>query len=460
MLLHKNQIIPLTIHDISNDGNGVGRYEGKAVFVPAAALGDKLNVTIVKDLKSHAYGRIQQIVQAGPGRIKEDCPISAPCGGCSFRHIEYKAELDAKQGFVQNALHRIGKIEHPVLPIIGSPLQDRYRNKAQYPVTMVDGNLTYGFYASRSHRIIPCKDCLLQPEQMNQLAALAIQLLQNAGVKAYDEKLHTGFLRHIYIRESPSTKQLMLCLVATSVNLPKKEDFINAIVAAFPAVKTIVLNINPDKTNVICGSQTIPLFGDGTIQGVLSGVPVLLDALSFCQVNTLGAEQLFNVVHEYAAPTSQDILLDLYCGAGVIGLSMAQKCKQLIGVEIIPQAIENARKSARQMGLANTKFIAKDAGKAAQQLQEEGLSPDIITVDPPRKGCDEATLQAIIQMQPQRIVMVSCNPATLARDLATLTSCGYTLQKVQPVDMFPRTTHTEVVALLKKTRNSTSRIIH
>lgn len=451
MPLHKNQSIDLAIESLSSDGNGVGRYEGKVIFVPLAAPGDALRVKIVKDRKSHAFARIEQIVRPGPGRIEMDCPVGAVCGGCAFRHLTYEAELAAKEGFVRDALERLGGLAAPVLPILPSPQVDRYRNRAQYPVAAgKDGVLIYGFYASRSHRIVQNPNCLLQSRATNQIAARVAGLLDEVGAAPYDEVAHSGLVRHICLREGGHSGEVSVCVVVTNGALPERENIARKIINEFPQVQSLSLNINPAKTNVIFGEKTLHIVGDGFIRDSLCGVPLLLDPLSFSQVNTAGAERLFGVAADYAAVGSDDTLLDLYCGSGVIGLSMAARCKALIGVEVQPQAIENACRSAAEMGLANTRFLAQDAAAAAASLAAEGLRPDVITLDPPRKGCDEETLQAVLQMAPKRVVMVSCNPATLARDLSFLADHEYRTVRVQPVDMFPRTRHVEAVALLEK----------
>ncbi len=453
----KNDIVEVTIENISSDGNGVGRVDGQAVFIPFAAVGDVAKVRIVKVQKTFAFGRIEKILTPGAGRTQPDCPVAGVCGGCSFRHLTYEAELNAKQTIVEDAVRRLAKLDAPILPIVASPQQNRYRNKAQYPVTNTEqGGLRYGFYAGRSHRIIPCEDCLLQPEIVNQIAGKAARLLQQLGVEGYDETTHKGLLRHIYLRSGSNTGEIMLCLIVTKPQLPKEKLFVEEITAAFPSITSIVLNINREKGNVICGKHNKVLFGTETMQDTISGVPLALAPQSFSQVNTKGAEQLFAIARDYASPAATDTIVDLYCGTGVIGLSMAKGCKALIGVEIVPQAIESARQNAVAMGLANTEFLCEDAGTAASHLAQKGLQPDIVLVDPPRKGCDDITLEAITAMAPARIVMVSCNPATMARDAARLSQGGYHLEKVQPVDMFPRTRHVETCVLLSHKKSQAS----
>lgn len=451
MPLHKNHTIELSINSLASDGNGVGRHEGKVVFVPLAAPGDLLRVKIVKDRKSHAFARIEQILTPGPGRIPMDCPVGNTCGGCAFRHLSYGTELAAKQSFVADALRRLGDVDAEILPILPSPMIDRYRNRAQFPVAPDgDGKLIYGFYASRSHRIVQNPDCLLQPAPVNAIAARTAALLSEANAAPYDEVAHRGLVRHICLREGGHSGEVSLCIVAMSGAVPHREEIAQKISAEFPQIKSVSINSNPEKTNVIFGKKNLHILGDGNIRDSLCGVPLLLDPLTFSQVNTAGAERLFQVAAVYAAVGPGDTLLDLYCGSGVIGLSVAARCKSLIGVEISPRSIENARRSAAEMELDNTRFIAGDAATAAATLAKEGLRPDVAVLDPPRKGSDEATLRALVQMAPGRIVMVSCNPATLARDLAFLRGEGYRTRKVQPVDMFPRTRHVEVVALLEK----------
>lgn len=448
--MQKNDIISLTIDGISSDGNAVGHYDGKAIFVPNAAVGDLLSVRIVKDQKSYAFGKIENILNASPFRQAVDCDIANQCGGCCFRHLTYQAELEAKKSFVQDALNRIGKIDFAVEDICPSPSQDRYRNKVQIPIAEQNGTWTFGFYANHSHRIVPCNDCLLQPKVVNQLANRTAQLLKEFGCTAYDEAKRSGLVRTIYIRQGGNSKELLLCIVATQKSLPKSGQLVNILKTEFPELKSIVLNVNAKNTNVILGDQNSILLGDGFINDTLCDVPIRLGVHSFSQVNTLGAEKLFAIAKEYANLQTDETLLDLYCGAGIIGLSMAEKCKSLIGVEIVPEAIENAKHSAEKMKFTNTRFLCADAAVASAELVKLNHLPDVIVVDPPRKGCDETTLQSIISMSPSRIVMVSCNPATMARDIAFLVKSNYTLQKVKPVDMFPRTKHVECVVLLHK----------
>ena len=348
-----------------------------------------------------------------------------------------------------DALRRIGGLDVPVRDILPSPQTERYRNKVQYPLFLAgDGSVQAGFYASRSHRPLPCGDCLLQPGLLNRIAATLCALLTQYHISVYDEQAHRGLARHIYLRHAVTNGSVLVCLVCNGRSLPHAQDICAALVKAHPEVESVVLNVNTHKTNVITGKECITLYGPGVLHDTMRGVPVALGPLSFYQVNTEGANRLYSVAADFAAPGPEDTLLDLYCGAGTIGLSMAEHCGRLIGVEIVPEAVESARRNAAAMGVEHAEFFCADAGTAAQKLAADGLLPNIVVLDPPRKGCDEPTLKAVLAMAPQRIVMVSCNPATAARDLKYLSQHGYAVQAVQPVDMFPRTKHVETVVLL------------
>ncbi len=469
MPLTKNQRIPLTIDSLSSDGNGVGHYEGEAIFVPSTAPGDVLQVRIVKDCKRYAFGIVDEILTPSPSRIALDCKVATPCGGCCTRHLDYSAECRAKEQIVADAFTRIGGFALPVLPLLPSPDVDRYRNKAQFPVGRADdGKIITGFYAGRTHRIVPCADCKLQPTALNEIAQHLCAQFEQYGIAPYDEITGEGLVRHIFLRDGVHSGQIMVCLVCNGTALPHSEEIIAALCAAFPAITTVVLNTNTQNTNVILGRENKVLCGKGYLEDTLAGVPVQIGVFSFYQVNTRGAEQLYACAADFATLQEGDVLLDLYCGMGTIGLSMVDKCKSLIGVEIVAESIESAKKNAARMdelaaahyaktGAAptqniaeKTRFLCADAGTAAQQLAAEGLRPDVIIVDPPRKGCDAPTLEALIAMSPRRIVMVSCNPATAARDAKYLAEQGYSLEKIQPVDMFARTKHVECVCLFER----------
>ena len=455
MPLQKNQILTLHIERLSSDGSGVAHSaDGEAVFVPGTAPGDEARVRIVKDCGRYAFGILDELLTPSPDRIPVDCPVAGPCGGCSLRHLDYAAELRAKQESVLDAFRRIGGLEVPVLDILPSPEVDRYRNKVQFPVGVdKNGVPCIGFFAGRTHRIVPCPDCKLQPGVLNEIGNALCAFFAQQGIRPYDEQSGKGLVRHIFLRRGAHSGQIMVCLVCTRAKLPHAEQLCTALREQFPAISTILLNVNAKNTNVILGGENHILYGPGYIEDTLCGVPVRLGPLSFYQVNTLAAERLYGVAAQYAQLTPDDALLDLYCGMGTIGLSMADQCRELIGVEIVPEAIESAKANAARMGkavAAKSRFFCADAGQAATQLAAEGLHPDIVMLDPPRKGCDEATLSAVVRMAPRRVVYVSCNPATAARDAAWLEKNGYHAEKVQPVDLFPRTKHVEAVLLLTK----------
>ena len=455
MPLQKNQILTLRIERLSSDGSGVAHSpDGETVFVPGAAPGDEADVRIVKDCKRYAFGILDHLRTPSPDRIPVDCAVAGPCGGCSLRHLDYTAELRAKQENVTDAFRRIGGLDVPVLDICPSPEVDRYRNKVQFPVGLdKNGNPCIGFYAGRTHRIVPCPDCKLQPGVLNDIGNALCRFFAENGIQPYNEETGRGLVRHIFLRRGAHSGQIMVCLVCTRPNLPHADALCTRLREQFADIATILLNVNSKNTNVILGTETHTLYGPGYIEDTLCGVPVQLGPLSFYQVNTLAAERLYGIAAQYAQLTPDDLLLDLYCGMGTIGLSMVDYCRELVGVEIVPEAIESAKANAARMGdavAAKSRFFCADAGQAATRLAAEGLHPDVVMLDPPRKGCDEATLSAVVRMAPRRVVYVSCNPATAARDAAWLEQNGYHAEKVQPVDLFPRTKHCECVIALSK----------
>ena len=455
MPLQKNQLLTLRIERLSNDGSGVAHSsEGEAVFVPGTAPGDEAQVRIVKDCGRYAFGILDKLLTPSPDRVPVDCAVAGPCGGCSLRHLDYAAELRAKQESVADAFRRIGGLDVPVLDALPSPEVDRYRNKVQFPVGRnKDGAPCIGFYAGRTHRIVPCPDCKLQPGVLNDIGNTLCAFFAAHGIQPYDEERGKGLVRHIFLRRGAHSGQIMVCLVCTRPKLPHSDELVALLREKFRDIATILINVNAKKTNVILGEESVTLYGPGCIEDTLCGVPVRLGPLSFYQVNTLAAERLYSVAAEYAQLEPDDVLLDLYCGMGTIGLSMAGHCRELIGVEIIPEAIDSAKANAARMGdavAAKIRFFCADAGEAAARLAAEGLRPDVIMLDPPRKGCDETTLSAVVQMSPRRVVYVSCNPSTAARDAAWLGQHGYRAEKVQPVDLFPRTKHVECVIALSK----------
>lgn len=447
--MNKNDIIPLEITGLTSEGSGVGHFEGKAVFVPFTAVGDKIEARVLKDCKSYAYAKIERLIKRSPDRIENDCPVFGKCGGCAYRHISYSAELRAKENIVRSAFERLGKLSPEFLPIEQGDFVERYRNKLQMPVGKINGEMTAGFFASGSHRIIPVKDCKLQPKIFSEITEFIINESKLLKISSYNEEEHNGVLRHIFLRKAANkTDGGLCCVLVARRNVPEFRALSRKITEKFPEVTGVLLNINPDKTNVILGEKEILLRGKADISDEMCGVSLKISPKSFYQVNTNAAEKLYRRAGDFAGKA--DVILDLYCGIGSVGLSMAKNAKRLIGAEIVPEAVENARENALNCGISNAEFIAADAKDAAKSLCERGISPDVILLDPPRKGCDEETLRCCAEMQPSRIVMISCNPATAARDCKILETLGYKAEKVQPFDLFPRTVHVECVVLLSR----------
>ncbi|MBQ8923020.1 MAG: 23S rRNA (uracil(1939)-C(5))-methyltransferase RlmD [Oscillospiraceae bacterium] len=456
--VRKNQQIPLNITGMTAEGNGVGHFCGLAVFVPQTAVGDVLTVRIVKVLRSHAYGIIEEILTPSPDRIIPDCPHFRRCGGCVFRHISYEAECRIKAQLVTDTFSRIGHLTpETVLPIFSAEQLDGCRNKAQYPCGRhpETGALCFGLYAPRSHRLVPMTDCLLQPPAFAEILRRCEALLnaEYPGITPYDEETGSGVLRHLYLRRGYHSGEIMVCFVTArdSAQIRTALGSVgDALMHGNPAVKSVMLNCNPKRTNVILGDKTRCLCGSETIADTLCGIPVSLSPQSFYQVNTAQAERLFAEAKRLAAPQKNELLLDLYCGAGAIGLSMADAAGRVIGVEVVPQAIADAKENAARAGITNAEFYPGDAGEIAARFAAEGIRPDLIVLDPPRKGCDAAALDACLQMAPSRIVMISCNPATAARDAAYLHAHGYSADALRPADFFPRTGHVECVVLMSR----------
>ncbi len=456
--MKKNDIVTLEITALTSEGSGVARVDGLngiVVFTPFTAVGDVIEARIVKCLKSYCYAKIERIITPSPDRIENTCPAFGKCGGCVFRHISYEAELRAKDDIVRSAFTRIGGLSPEFLPIAGSEHTERcercerYRNKLQMPLTRLpDGTPACGFFSERSHRVIPIKDCLLQPVIFSEITQFVLERVKALKISVYNEEKHEGVLRHIFLRKGFYSGEICVVFVARR-KVPEFERLARDVCEKFPKVTGVVLNVNTKKTNVIMGEREILLSGRAEISDTMCGVPVEISPKSFYQVNTPAAENLYRQAAEFAQPSGK-LLLDLYCGAGTIGLSMAKDARKVIGAEIVPEAVENARRNAARCGADNAEFICADAGQAAKQLSERGLKPDVILLDPPRKGCGEETLTACVSMTPERIVMISCNPATAAKDCRFLSENGYTLKTVRAFDLFPRTKHTECVCFLTR----------
>ncbi len=449
-MLEKNQFFNAEIEDITSEGSGVCRIDGFTVFVPETAVGDVIRGKIVKVLKSYAYGIVDKIINFSADRVENDCIYYKKCGGCIFRHISYEAECRIKNNIVKNAFRRLGGLNPVFENFIGAEQIYGYRNKAQYPVAAVDGKAVCGFFAPRSHRIVSLTNCTLQPKVFKDILETVLKYINEKKISAYCEESHTGIIRHIYLRKGTYSGEIMVCIVVRKDISRQLVCLCNIISERYPDVKSIIMNINPVKTNVILGKKCVTLWGNNTISDFMSGNKIKISPLSFYQVNTVQAEHLYAKALEYAAPETYEIVADLYCGTGTIGLSMAGKAKKIIGIEIVPQAVENAIENARLNNISNAEYYCGDAGKVFEKLQKSSCTPDIIVIDPPRKGCSPETINAIAKAAPKKIVMISCNPATAARDAKILSNYGYITLKVTGTDLFPRTRHVECVVLLSK----------
>ena len=452
MTLKKNDCIELIITGMTAQGSGVGRYAGIAVFVANTAVGDRLKVKIIKTSKNYVIGKIEEILTPSPARIPADCEAFKSCGGCVYRHIGYESELAIKEQRVKDALARIGGFTQiRVDPIIGAPNTEGYRNKAQFPAGRgKDGRLLFGFYAFKSHRIVECNGCRLQPPAFAQTLAVIREWAVQYNLSVYNEQSHTGKLRHVYLRYGEKTGELMVCLVINGEKLEGEQALAQSLQEKIEGFQSLIININRERTNVILGKTCRTVYGPGFITDILCGLRFKLSPLSFYQINAQQAERLYEKAGEYAALEPGETLLDLYCGTGTIGLTMAGRAGMVIGVEAVKQAVLDAEENAAYNGIKNARFICADAVQAAQMLKQEGIIPDVIVLDPPRKGCDRVLVDIVAGMRPKKVVYVSCDPATLARDLKAFSQSGYIPQTVTPVDMFPRTAHVETVVLLSK----------
>lgn len=448
MSLSKNQEIKLHIDSVSSEGSGVGRFGGQAVFVSGAAEGDELLVHIIKAKKTYAVGKPVKILKPSKNRISVDCPYFNQCGGCVYRHISYEAEKRIKTQKVKDAFKRIGHIDLPVRDIITADT-DRYRNKAEYPVGRTANGVNIGFYANRSHRIIDAEDCLLQPAEFAEITEIIRKWIFENHVSVWNSETGEGLLRHIYIRKGFVSGEIMVCLVVNGESVPNEERLIGEL-SKITGMASIALNVNTENTNVILGDRVKTLWGSEKISDTLCGVEIELSPLSFYQVNHDGAEALYKKAAEYAALTGEETVIDLYCGAGTIGLSMAHKAKRVIGVEIIPEAVEDAKKNAERNGIRNCEFYCADASAAVKMLRDKDIKLDVVLLDPPRKGCSKEVLSCVAEMNPERIVYISCDVSTQSRDCAILKDLGYEPTEATPVDMFPRTSHVECVAVMTK----------
>ena len=451
--LHRGDPLQVSIETATIDGSGIARVDGQVVFVPGTLPGEGCSVRIAHVGRSAVFAQLLSVLTPSAHRVEPDCPYFSLCGGCALRHMDYEQELALKQAHVQSCLTRIGGQTISALPITGAAQTDGYRNKVQFPVQEQDGRPVAGFFSGKTHRVIPVRHCRIQPDCADAIRGAVLAWMEQYHIRAYDEQTHTGYIRHIYIRFGAESGQILVCIVANCAQLPKKKQLVAALLAAEPDITTIVFSPNTKKGNTVLGTEFHPLYGDGTITDTLCGLQFRLSAPAFYQVNHAQAERLYEKAVQLAGLTGNETVLDLYCGTGTITLCLARHAKKAIGVEIVPQAIEDAKFNAAQNGMENAEFFCMDAGQAAKMLADRRIRPDVIVVDPPRKGVSADVIEAISAMAPQRVVYVSCDPATLARDLKLLTAAGYTLQTAEAFDLFPRCAHVETVVLLSRETN-------
>ena len=448
-MLEKNGIYEAEVTDYTAEGQGIAHVEGCAVFLPNAVAGERVRLRIEYPRKTWAAGKILEILEKSSHRVNRECPVAKLCGGCDFWHMDYAEETRLKAERVKTCLNRLAGESLAEVPILAAPDCRGYRNKAQYPVSAKKGRAYAGFYRSGTHQVVENRRCLILPEETDAVKDAVIDYANQFRVSVYDEASHTGLLRHIYVRRGAVSGQILVCLVCNGEKLHRVEALLERL-KKIPGFATLVLSVNTKKGNAVLGDKFVTLYGPGYIEDTLCGLNFRLSPRSFYQVNHDQAQRLYETAIRLAVITKSDTVLDLYCGVGTITLAMAGAAGKVIGVEVIPQAVEDARDNARRNGIENAEFFCGDAGQAALALEAEGVRPDVAVVDPPRKGLNADTIEALSRMAPRRVVYVSCDPATLARDVALLKEKGYALQTVTAADLFPRCAHVETVVLLSR----------
>ena len=448
-MLEKNKQYEAVVTDYTAEGQGVAHIEGCAVFLPNAIAGERYVVRIEKAAKTWAAGKIVEILEKSPHRVQRECPISASCGGCDFWQMDYSEETRLKAERVRSALNRIGGENLEEIPILPAPTCYGYRNKVQYPVASKKGRVYAGFFRAGTHQVVENDRCLILSEETDRVRKIVIYYVNHYRISAYDEQTGKGLLRHIYVRRGAVSGQVLVCLVINGRKLPHREDLVQRL-QAVPGFISLVLSVNTKPGNTILGQELITLYGPGYIEDTLCGLTFRLSPHSFYQINHHQAQRLYDAAIAQAEITKDELVLDLYCGVGTITLCMAKAAGRVIGVEVVEQAVQDARENARRNGIENAEFFCGDAGKAALELEQKGIRPDVVVVDPPRKGLNSDAIEAIAKMSPRRIVYVSCDPATLARDVALLKEKGYMLKNAMAVDLFPRCSHIESIVCLIK----------
>lgn len=449
--IKKNENYIIKISGISHEGQGVGRIDNFTVFVDGAIEGESVEVKIIKVTKTYAVGKLINIQKPSENREEPFCSVYKRCGGCNLQHMDYEAQLRFKAGVVRDNIKRIGKLDNVVVNnTIGMQQALYYRNKAQYPVSLNNNIPAIGFYAKRSHDVVDTNVCHIQHELNDRVRSFVRSAIEKNGISIYDEKTGKGLLRHVMVRVGFKTGEVMVVLVINGDDLPFRKKLVNELTSNITEIKSIVLNINKKNTNVILGEKNITIFGEDTITDYIGRFKFKISPMSFFQVNPVQTEVLYSKALEYAGLSGNETVFDLYCGIGTISLFLSERAKKVYGVEVVEEAVADARENARLNGVDNIEFIAGEAEKVIPEVYGKGVRADVVVVDPPRKGCDEALLRTLVDMQPERIVYVSCNPSTLARDLNYLAGNGYVPVEVQPVDMFPHTAHVETVVLITR----------
>ena len=447
-MLSKNKEYIVDIVDIGQGGVGIGKYEGFTVFVDGGLVQDKIKVKITKSKKNYAVGDMIEIIEKSPFRVARKCSENLrQCGGCQIQELDYQKQLDIKTNEVKQVISRIGKLDDVVIhDTLGMEHPFRYRNKAQFPIQKKDNMPVIGFYKKKSHDLISTDECIIQHEVNDKIIKIIKTYIRAYNVSIYDEKTHKGLLRHVVTKVGFTTGEVMIVLVANGKKLPYLKELASVLKENIPGFKTLVVNVNTQKTNVILGKENIVAYGDGMIRDYIGELVFEISPLSFFQVNPLQTEVLYNKALEYANLGENDTVFDIYCGIGTISLFLAQKAKKVYGIEIVEDAIKDAKRNAKINNMDNVEFYVGKAEEVVPKMYKEGKRANVVVVDPPRKGCDEKVLDTIISMQPDRVVYVSCNPSTLARDLAYLNERGYKCHEIQPVDMFPHSVHVENAA--------------
>ena len=448
--IKKNEEYCIDIIDINHEGLGVGKIDGYTVFVGGVVVGERVNVKLVKVNKTYGYGKLLAIEETSSDRVDDVCGVARRCGGCAVSHVDYLAQLRYKMNLVRENMLRIGGVDTEVEDIIGAKDPLYYRNKAQFPVKNVDGKVRMGFYMKNSHNIVPCGECSIQHPKINKVCAVVERFLQERDIQAYDEGSGEGSVRHVLVRVGEVTGDVMVVIVSATKDVPHIHELVGELRSNIYGLKSVVVNVNKKNTNVILGNEDIVIWGQDYIEDCIGKLRFRISPKSFYQVNSKQMEKLYDKVIEYAGLDGDEIVFDLYCGIGTITLLLASKAKYVYGVEVVADAVENAKFNAERNKIDNVEFLEGRAENIVPKVYDDGVRAEVVVVDPPRKGCDCVLIDTIVAMNPARIVYVSCNPATLARDVKILCQEGYLVNRITPVDMFPMTMHVETVVCLSQ----------